>query len=200
MNKEKKSFLAIIGSKNTAYIGLVSIFAVLLLQSGFSLFVTGPADESFSAMDTVFRTALSSIFGYIMSRVSVDSVTQTKTKKGNNPTQTKQIGFTIDNPSTPQMLYSEDITKEGTSAPEIVPTTEPTLPSPISKRVFINAQIIILTISCVYCLGAMIFMRNFSQLTTVSTSAIVTIAMYRDIISGTIGALIGLSQPVQNES
>ncbi len=190
---EEKSVLERMSSKNIAFIGLIVIFFVLLIQSALSLFVE-MAFEDLAQIDIVFRTAMTSIFGYIMSMVSSSDFTVTAKKKTQKVQKPNQIGFTQNESlETPKMIYNntEIIDNNIILESGIVDGSEETV---LPKNFRVNAQIIVLTTACVFCLIVMLIARNFSSLIAMNSSNTVTFSLFRDIISGSIGALIGLSK------
>ncbi len=197
---DNKSALSKINIKNVAFLGIVIIFFVLLAQSAFALFVEAQS-QNVDQIDIVFRTAISSIFGYVMSTVSTSEfVLKSRKKNLSIPTQpTKTIGFKSgeDKNSDNNIVSSVISSGEANSSAQdvILPTVPESVEYDASRRkFFVNLQIIILTLVCIFCLAILVIVRNFSNFIVASSSNIVTISMYRDIVSGSIGALIGLSR------
>lgn len=174
-------------SKNIAYIGLVLIFFLLMAQSGFTLFFDNEnVSSEIQQIDIVFRTSLSSIFGYIISILAIS-----KMSSSGNSSKTDaitQIGFTDTDTENNRytMLNSEN---ESLSKPLQVGSA-----SKNDKNIGANVQTIALICICLFCLVVMMLVRNFSQYISATSSASVTVAMYRDFISSGIGALIGISK------
>ncbi len=189
--EEKKSFLEKANSKNIAFFSIIVIFGILLLQSAFSLFVELKFEE-LGQIDTVFRTALSSIFGYIMSMVSTSDF-MLQGKRVSTSQKPTSIGFATSDQVIPKaVIYNDTADTPTTEAITEVPKTASLLGT--NKILAVNIQIIVLAAVCVFCLLSMLIVRNFSEMIVSNSSNIVTISMYRDIISGSIGALIGLSR------
>ncbi len=187
MKKDKNFFLKM-SSKNFVFLGLIVIFAILLLQSSITLFVD-VTHEGLSQIDVVFRTSLSSIFGYIMSMVSTGEFTL-KEKNNKVENKPKTIGFSADKTLSPTLTNNESKDKNislDSNPLEITSKTE-------EKIIKTNVQIVTLTCVCIFCLLIMLIVRNFSHLIVANSTNSVTISMYRDIISGSVGALIGLSR------
>ncbi len=197
---EKKTIMERISSKNIAFIGLIIIFFVLLLQSALSLFFELPFEE-LSQIDIIFRTSIISIFGYIMSMVSSKSLSvgekKTKTKK-NSTTQPKLIGFTKkEDKENLTMLYNKSDMGENDnfiSGDNLLIDKSSEVNEALPENFRANAQIIVLTIACIFCLTIMLIARNFSYLIAANSTNSATFSLFRDIISGSIGALIGLSK------
>ncbi len=160
MKKMFKRFAEYIANKNIAFGSLLVLLSILLLQTGVSLFVKTEGVEGIEQLDIIFRTALSSIFGFIVSIVA-----------GGKPKIEVK-------PKVVEVEIREKVEEKKTP----------------NKNIMVNIQIIVITAICVYCLLAIIVVRNFPHLVAVTSSASSTISLYRDFISGGIGALIGLSK------
>ncbi len=193
--ENKNSILDKMSSKNIAFVGLVVIFFVLLFQLAASLFFAVPFEE-ISQIDIVFRTAISSIFGYIMSMVSSTDFTMNRKKGKQNTVKTnkKTIGFNAKDENTPQMIYNNAGSIEDNDIIEIIDMDVKEEKISTASTFRVNVQIIVLTVACIFCLIILLVARNFSHLIVNSSSTTVTFSMFRDIISGSIGALIGLSK------
>ncbi len=185
----KKFNLSKVSSKNVAFTCIISIFSILLLQSTLSLFV-GMLYEELSQIDIVFRTSISSIFGYLMSMVSTGDFV-IKSKHNIITTTQPIIGFKADGKSD---IITSQAEKEEVKAQIIPNPIKEQLVDSKKKTLAVNVQIIVLTIVCVFCLAVMLVVRNFSELIVINASNNVTISLFRDIISGSVGALIGLSR------
>ncbi len=190
--KKPKFSLSEISSKNIAFAGIITIFCILLLQSSFSLFVDLHHEE-LAQIDVVFRTSISSIFGYLMSMVSTSDFVIKPKVKIDIPTQ-KSIGFS-------QKSMTDTLPPKGsakTTPPE--PSVAPTPPAAQvsldieKKNIAVNVQIIVLSLVCIFCLFVLLVVRNFSELIVSNSTNGVTISLFRDIISGSVGGLIGLSR------
>lgn len=175
-------------TKNLPYISLIVIMAVLLIQSAISLFAEPAVNTEIEQLDIIFRTALSSIFGYIMSMAVNDKVNGATTETITS-TATRSIGFTatddIGARYADELQVSENEIELGEASVKTVNEGDK-----VSK----NTHIFIITAICVFCLVMTILARNFSTSLAASSSTSSTLAQYRDFISGSIGALIGLSR------
>ncbi len=161
-------------SRNLAHIALVVFLGILLIQSAVGLFL--PANASMDGIDIVLRSTLSSIFGYLMSNIGLQ--TQTTSKEESTP---RTIGFTAqEEPS----LQGE----EGGSPPAVLPAPRRTVVSNLQMQTIIIAAL------GFFCLGVLIALYYFGGHLEATSGAIATVAQYRDIISGTVGALIGLAR------
>lgn len=181
----KEKISAYFCSKNIAYMGLVLIFFILMAQSGFSLFFDSEnVSTEIQQIDIVFRTSLSSIFGYIISILAVSKMASSS----KNQTTTTQIGFT--NTDSSQNRYTM-LSSENEISDSILNVGSA---SQDNREINTNVQTIALIIICVFCLVVMILVRNLSQYISITSSASVTVSMYRDFISSGIGALIGISK------
>ncbi|MFI3141241.1 MAG: hypothetical protein R3Y27_02910 [Clostridia bacterium] len=138
-------------SKNLAYICLLVIMVILILQSTFSLFFTPDEGTDFSSIDVVLRTTLSSIYGYIMSMVFSE-------KKKIKTTQTVEF-------------EKKDLNSS-----------------------HLKMQVLIVSSVCIFCLFVLIIIRDFGDNFIFDSSDIATLSLFRDFISGGVGALIGLSR------
>ncbi len=196
MKPEMKSKILQVSSKGVAFTCILTIFIILLLQSALSLFFSD-VSEGLGQIDIVFRTSLTSIFGYLISVVSIKSVMNKKGRGTDTQEVNKQnaVGFKVD---------STDITNEGVESRitngvdleekqkiqfKVGKTEETRL-----RKIPLNYQIIILASVCIFCLLVMVVVRNFSHYIVPSDSSVATLSMYRDFISTTIGALIGISK------
>ncbi len=171
-------------SRNLAHIALVIFLGLLLIQSAIGLFYTMPNDAD--SIDIVFRTAISSIFGYLMS-----SIGQKSTKKEEDTTSTpRTIGFSGEASTTSKLTLadSKSASQDSTQAPS----------SPQSKSRFspenLQLQTIIIASLGFFCMVVLIFLRYYEGEITATSGVIATVAQFRDIISGSIGALIGLAR------
>ncbi len=188
--KNFKYILSKISGKSLSFVSITIIFGILIIQSGLNLFVD-VAHENISQIDIIFRTATSSIFGYIMSVVSTSDFAF-KEREKSSPNPKKSIGFSAEETQNPSAYYNE-VQNQANS--DIQTTEAPKDNFIIEKKNFkINIQIVVLTLACIYCLVMMLIVRNLTHLFVVNSTNTVTISQYRDIISGSIGALIGLSR------
>ncbi len=179
-------------NKNIAHIGLIVILGVLLVQSAISLFFDSGSTQ-LTQIDTVFRTAISSIFGFIMSRFVPSQNSQRKTI---NEDSNRKIGFVKKADKKESTIVSEGEKPAEKAESSIATTPERNLPLSTEESEGNHSKIQVISIisACVFCLVVMIIVRNFSQYVIGNSSTTITIAMYRDIISGSIGALIGLTK------
>ncbi len=187
--KKNNNPLLNISSKTFAFTGLIVILAILLFQSAFSLFVE-TTNEGLTQIDIVFRTALSSIFGYLMSMVSASDF---KLKKRNLIVKPNKntIGFSAQKDE----IITSKLSDNKPEVNEVIDVQAYKADEKSGENIITtNVQIITLIVVCVFCLITMLVVRNFSELIVASSSNSVTISMYRDIISGSVGALIGLSR------
>ncbi len=203
MKKKTKSWILSLSSKNVAFISIVFIFFILLAQSGISLFFS-QTSEGLGQIDIVFRTSLSSIFGYLMSVVSIKSVLNAQSKEASKKTRVNSIGFQGESNKGKQkqiemIAQTESIRGEVTQNESVDTAKAPILEQQKTddlplKKVPLNYQIIILAGSCAFCLLIMVVVRNFSQYLIPSDSSVATLSLYRDFVSASIGALIGISK------
>lgn len=169
--------------------GLLLFMAVLLTQSAYSLFFHAPASPIADDIDVIVRTASAAIFGYFLSANFVNRVAarpsaaargQSDLSAASPPDTTapqNQIGFRA----------SQVPPLQGEIRTTSVPSDSLTLESSC-------LQVIAATVIGLFCLVALIMLRNISQwdpalLTSDSTTA--TVAQFRDFVSGCVGFLIG---------
>ncbi len=185
-------------SKNVAFASIIVIFMILLLQSALSLFF-GASSEGMEQIDIVFRTSLSSIFGYLMSVISVNSSANKKNNIVATMEKPKTIGFTAentnnsDNPNA-SFIWANENSEPTINQAKIQEVTTQTTNIQTPKKVMVNYQIAILAAVCIFCLFIMLIVRNFSEFIIPDTSTAVTLSVYRDFVSASIGALIGLAK------
>ncbi len=163
-------------SRNLAHIALVIFLVILLIQSAIGLFFSMPTDGD--SIDIIFRSAISSIFGYIMS--SIGQKAQGQGEKSTS--QPRTIGFAGEE-STTSLL-----SKDGTPTSQTTPP--PTSWSPTS----LQFQTAIIACLGLFCMVVLIALRYYEGTTAATSGVIATVAQFRDIISGSIGALIGLAR------
>lgn len=176
-------------SRNLAHIALVIFLAILLIQSALGLFLPQRADMD--SVDIVLRTAISSIFGYLMSSMGQKSATTTK-KTEDSSTSPRTIGFSGESGATSYLSEAETPAPNSSQSSQASQPSQPSLKSWSSD----NLQFQTVIIACLgfFCLSVLIFLHYYTGEITASTGVIATIAQFRDIISGSIGALIGLAR------
>ncbi len=200
----KFNLLAKLKNKNLAFLSLTVIFGVLLLQTAILMFAKTDVSDGLSQMDIVFRTTLSSLFGFFMSSAAMgesstneqDSVNKNSFKKD----VPKKIGFVGDDKNSNEPKFMADESK-GTENKVVADKNSSIFPPENtleSKRVFGNLRIIILSVVCIFCLTVMLFVRNFSHLVAEGNYVLLTMSLYRDIISSSTGAIIGLARGGSN--
>ncbi len=180
----KKKFSELQDSNKLGYACLVLILSVLIIQSSVSLFIETAPGSSLESMDIVIRSTLSSIFGFI---VATSSMSAKKNKKENEVSASGNIGFDKEaNDQKMKMSNQQENVKD--SSIETKNTSKP------NKIVSNTTQIILLTLICLYCLGTIIFVRNIGVDYVKNSSAVAIISQFREFISATIGALIGITK------
>ncbi len=175
-------------TKRLGYYCLLSIMTVLLIQSSLTLFVDVPADSSTQALDIVVRSTLSSIFGYLLAT----AVSSTQVPLNGNDSSEKSkttIGFS-DQVKEEVKLVNGDVKPQSKPVVKEQKSKKINTYYPVSSR----TQIFVLTAICLYCLGVMIYVRDFGAQYVTNSSSPVIIAQFRELISGCIGALIGISK------
>ncbi len=165
----KEFFKLIFKGKNIVHFSLFVILMLLLFQSTTTLFWNIGAQTPIENIDIIFRTALSSIFGYIISTIPNSSEDNVFLQ---NPNEDKEYKLN-DSGALNQKKNLSSIKQ----------------PKKICKL-----QIILISSICIYCLLVLFVARNFSHLIVESSSSGSTLTLYRDFVSASIGALIGLSK------
>ncbi len=182
----KKWFEKVKNTNKLGYFCLVFILTVLLVQSGFSLFIETPDGTTIDGIDVVVRTTMSSIFGFII------ATSANKSQISSSNTQDKiEIGFDKSNTDMKMTKNNDQVTvKESKSE-----TQQASKPNNIISEPF---QIILLTFICLFCLGVIIYVRDFGLNQVKSPSAMSIITQFREFISASIGALIALTRGYSN--
>ncbi len=187
---KKFNLISRIKSKNLAFLSLIFIFMLLLIQSAILLFVGSSSSEGLSQMDIIFRTTLSSLFGFFISSTYVE-----KTKKDEKNNEKISIGFTQSAEEKNSLAMKNE--ENGNKVKQEESSGEINFLE--NKRVYNNLQVVFLSVVCLFCLIIMMVVRNFSHMIADETYALVTLSMYRDFISSSVGAIIGLSRGVANK-
>ncbi len=197
-------------SRNLAHIALVLFLAILLIQSALGLFLPQRADMD--SVDIVLRTAISSIFGYLMSSMGQKSITSTQKSQNQNQDQNpdnntnnnsapRTIGFSGEGDTSSLLIRADSAGQNSNQANQISPNSQNSQISQNDQNAqknwsADNLQFQTIIIACLgfFCLSVLIFLHYYTGEITATTGVIATIAQFRDIISGSIGALIGLAR------
>lgn len=193
MSLRKSRPSPLLAPRNLAYLGLLLMLVILLVQSSVALFLPPADNADLSGIDIVIRTSLSSIFGFIMSMVG----NQSEKKASNQASQSEPatIGFSSeDTVTTPTSCLS--MTDKSSSATSKLTTAKATAKSTRrrSSGYRTQIQIIIVIFISLYCLIVIMVLRDCNTDIASNSASISTITQYRDFVSGGIGALIGLSR------
>ncbi len=190
----RRNLLAKFKIRNVAFLSLAIIFSVLLIQTSLLLFIDAHSSEGLEQMDVVFRTTLSSLFGFFIS--SAYTGKKSEGKGGDDLKTPKQIGFIAEdaNSKIPQMSWASENEKTSNSVKLENATEKVKKIKTEQKRVQGNGVIIVLSAVCLFCITMMIAVRNFSHLSADATYTLVTLSLYRDFISSSIGAIIGMAR------
>ncbi len=162
-------FLAKLRTQNLAYLSLGFIFILLLLQTSAPVFWDIGYSEGLNQIDIIFRTTLSSIFGFFISTALPES------KKGRPG----------------QAILQE---KEAIASHKDKELTNNIVGEQQEKKIFNNFRVFILAALIVFCLLTMMLVRNFAAFIASGEYVSNTMTLYRDFISGSIGALIGMAR------
>ncbi len=178
-------------NRNVANISLFIIFAVLLIQSAILIFLKGAGSVSLDQLDTVFRTTMSSIFGFFMSS---SAIKKSEKMQSNITDEPRKIGFSANATATqPQASLASEY-GEPLVPSDVVQNVGASQNSAPQPKIQYNLQVIILTSVCLFCLLIMITVRYFSGIVAEGNNTIITLSLYRDFISGSVGAIIGLAR------
>lgn len=162
---------------------LIVFMAILLAQSAFGLI----AGEAWAArandVDVIVRTAAASIFGYFLSANFIDrGSARAEERPQQEDLQAQQPGSREEPPLSGESL-------DAMSLPE-APAEEALQPDPDPEA---RLQILVAAGIGLFCLAALILLRNIGGYTgaTLSATAAATVTQFRDFVSGCVGFLIG---------
>ncbi len=171
-----RRFFAKLRTQNLAYLSLGFVFILLFLQSSGLVFWQRPFNDDLNQIDIVFRTTLSSIFGFFV------STTLSDTKQSPPP----QAGL---KESTKESIKENTNLQSNGDAPPSINQGEH-----YQKKIFNNFRVFILAFVIIFCLITMMIVRNIDAVTASGEYVSSTMMLYRDFISGSIGALIGMAR------
>lgn len=165
---------------------LLIFILILLVQSAVNLFLPASASAVTGDIDIVVRTSAAAIFGYFLSAnfIGHDEESGQATqaaqthilKPGADPVQ--------DSMPRAQIGFSAGEAASEPAAPQVQATQQPIRCLQVRAATFIG----------LFCLLALLILRNLTQLGIVSPtsdSVTGTIVQFRDFISGCVGFLIG---------
>lgn len=165
---------------------LLLLMLILLIQSAVNLFLPASGSSITGDIDIVVRTSAAAIFGYFLSAnfIGHDEASGQATqsaqahilKAGNGPVQ--------DSAPRAQIGFSAAETAPDSAAPPVQ------MPQQSIRCLQVRAA----TFIGLFCLIALLILRNLTQLGIVSPasdSVTGTIVQFRDFISGCVGFLIG---------
>ena len=167
---------------------LLCLMVILLLQSAANMFLPGETSQITRDIDIIVRTSAAAIFGYFLSASFVRSTPAAGQTPGIQPPHIletgaappssgagSRIGFAAEDPPAPT----------GGSAEQ----------SPTADRSGAGClQVMIAASIGLFCLTALLVLRNFVQwgvISAESDSAAAAVTQFRDFISGCVGFLIG---------
>ena len=160
--------------------GLISIMIVLLFQCICNLYTSAPINSEYDTINVIIRTSMASIFGYFLSSNFLSDLDQ----DNDNPS-TEQKLFILE-----QLLEDEKISKK-VKFKYNKKLKESFVEEKEEKEIyFCNKELqngIAISI-CLIIVFSLIIGVNFNL---ISDAASVTIAQFRDLISGCIGFLLG---------
>lgn len=165
---------------------LLLFMLVLLAQSAYSIFCSGGASQTAGEIDIIVRTSAAAIFGYFLSANFIGH-----DEESGQATQAAQTH--ILKPGADPVQDSMPRAQIGFSAGEAA--SEPAAPQVQAMQQPIRClQVRAATFIGLFCLLALLILRNLTQLGIVSPtsdSVTGTIVQFRDFISGCVGFLIG---------
>lgn len=165
---------------------LLIFMLILLVQSAVNLFLPASASAVTGDIDIVVRTSAAAIFGYFLSANFIGH-----DEESGQATQAAQTH--ILKPGADPVQDSMPRAQIGFSAGEAA--SEPTAPQVRAPQQPIRClQVRAATFIGLFCLLALLILRNLTQLGIVSPasdSVTSTIVQFRDFISGCVGFLIG---------
>lgn len=164
---------------------LMLIFIIILAQSVFALLNPADIESDVEHIDIVLRTALASIFGYILSaNFNKKASSANIATKQSSPAQ---IGFseaeTLQPTDTIKMADSQKSNTKNTK------TASPKMQYNLSEGN--KLQTIVITSICVISLVILMVIRDVETGLEATSSAVSTITQLRDFVSACVGFLIG---------
>ncbi len=194
-----------IDPKNTAYNSLVIIMILLLAAATISLFAPIPENSEVEQLDIIVRTALSSVFGFLISATikKQEQITLNETgnyqEKSSDVSKEQEQSDIIFNEKENLNAYDEVLQSKIISQMQSTAFKQNLAGKALKSKkrknlTALNLQIVIIASISFYCLVVLILARNASFLFAANSSTVSTISQFRDFISSGIGALIGLSQ------
>lgn len=155
--------------------GLILIMIIFLLQSMHNLYTVEPTDVNYMSINIIIRTSIAGIFGYFLSA----NFLSTEDKKDKS-----KEGISYKSEDLEQLLKDKEIESEYHDLKKNNDT---------NKKYFCNRglQNIIAVGICIIVTIPLIIGVDFKL---IPDGSIATIAQFRDLISGSIGFLLGNSR------
>ena len=169
---------------------LVIFMAVLLLQSAYSLFAPQEAGNAAGDIDIIIRTSSAAIFGYFLSANFIQHMTGTEEPVQQTANRIAPVeGEPLMASSQPEQaaLSASDSSQEGAEG-ETEEEASQELPAANCL------QVVVATGIGLFCLVALLVLRNLSQwglVSAESNSVASAVVQLRDFVSGCVGFLIG---------
>lgn len=185
--------------------GLLLIMLVLLLQSAYSIFCPGEIGPTVKEIDIIVRTSAASIFGYFL---SANFIRHTASG-GQTPSIPSQR--TLETGGSVSPSPGEPAARIGFSDAEPGDTDPGASPIPGNAQTEVSAedsaanclQVVVATGIGLFCLVALLVLRNLSQwglVSAESNSVASAVVQLRDFVSGCVGFLIGCPTHSDNQS
>lgn len=163
---------------------LLTILAILMLQSALNLFFAASTSQEMNSIDVVIRTSAAGIFGYLISA----NFDQDKKRSGHGKAQAKAPNMVPAAPATETPVPQGRIGFDTGAAP--MAASQPPRLAENQKRVHENydrTQILIVAGVGVVSLCVILVYRNWF---TAGPIAAGTLTQFRDFVSGSVGFLI----------
>lgn len=172
---------------------LLLLMAMLLAQSGHVLMTNTGEGATANHVDVIIRTSSASIFGYFLSANFVQRSSSEEGAVGVIRPTKELLNQSAQGRGTPQnrigfsLAQGDDEAQGGPAGPQ--QGQEPVKAG--ASAAISRLQIITATGIAVFCLVALILMRNVAGEGQINTSTAAVMAQFRDFVSGSVGFLIG---------
>lgn len=180
---------------------LLLFMLVLLVQSAYSIFCPGEASQIAGEIDIIVRTSAAAIFGYFLSANFIRGTAST----GQTPTESGARKLEAGTDSPPEVtgpLARIGFSDNGETSAE-PGAAQTAAPSSSEGNAANCLQVIVAAAIGLFCLVALLVLRNLSQWDLVpanSDSVAATVVQFRDFISGCVGFLIGCPTHSSNQT
>lgn len=175
---------------------LLLLMLLLLAQSAYILFVNKGGSAEAGHIDIIVRTAAASIFGYFLSAnfVQRNITAMHEGKQAAPPPGAGEAQSEIPQSAEGPAPAISGAEPDGGNTNETVPPQKDQAPE------CARLQIITATAIAVFCLLALILVRNLNVNDEAGNpSAVAVLSQYRDFVSGCVGFLIGCPPPKEGK-